>query len=98
MQQEMNTQPDSSRAFPPDTVCSSSTTNFGASAKFYWYSSTIHSQFLSPDAASADPSISSGTYGNIYEYIYHGPEGDAEVAVKAIRLQFLSAEMFQREL
>ncbi|KAG2740307.1 hypothetical protein P692DRAFT_20911861, partial [Suillus brevipes Sb2] len=38
------------------------------------------------------------TYGNIYKCIYRGPEGDVEVAVKAIRPQFFSAESFRREL
>ncbi|KAG2743557.1 kinase-like protein [Suillus brevipes Sb2] len=46
---------------------------------------------------SPDP-ISGGTYGNIYKCIYRGPEGDVEVAVKAIRPQFFSAESFRREL
>ncbi|KAG2347821.1 hypothetical protein BDR05DRAFT_585653 [Suillus weaverae] len=46
---------------------------------------------------STDP-IAGGAYGNIYKCIYHGPEGDAEVAVKAIRPQLVSAEMFRREL
>ncbi|KAG2112148.1 hypothetical protein BD769DRAFT_1642591 [Suillus cothurnatus] len=46
---------------------------------------------------SPDP-ISGGAYGNIYKCIYHGPEGDEEVAVKAIRPQFFSAETFRREL
>lgn len=44
-----------------------------------------------------DP-ISGGTYGNIYKCIYHGPEGDADVAIKAIRPQFFNAETFRREL
>ncbi|KAG2038941.1 hypothetical protein BDR03DRAFT_272448 [Suillus americanus] len=42
---------------------------------------------------SPDP-VSGGTYRNIYKCIYHGPEGDEEVAVKVIRPQF----MFRREL
>ncbi|KAG1887208.1 hypothetical protein F4604DRAFT_1675219 [Suillus subluteus] len=33
---------------------------------------------------SQDP-VCGGTYGNIYRCIYHGPDGDVEVAVKAIR-------------
>ncbi|KAG0702771.1 hypothetical protein DFH29DRAFT_1079268, partial [Suillus ampliporus] len=36
---------------------------------------------------SPDP-VAGGSYGNIYKCIYHGPEGDVDVAVKAIRLQF----------
>ncbi|KAG2347897.1 kinase-like protein [Suillus weaverae] len=39
-----------------------------------------------------------GTYGNIYKCIYHGPDGDVEVAVKAIRPGFFSARAFRREL
>ncbi|KAG1887057.1 kinase-like domain-containing protein [Suillus subluteus] len=46
---------------------------------------------------SQDP-ISGGTYGNIYKCIYDGPEGNEEVAVKAIRPQFFSPETFRREL
>ncbi|KAG2743554.1 kinase-like protein [Suillus brevipes Sb2] len=44
--------------------------------------------------------ICGGTYGNIYKCVYHGPEGDVEVAVKAIRPPFelCNAEMFRREL
>ncbi|KAG1870782.1 hypothetical protein DFJ58DRAFT_764607 [Suillus subalutaceus] len=135
----MDTQPGSSRAFPPDTVSSYSTTNFSAqhlrrpprsTAQHRRHSYVIpgskastqklrrvpeNSSFgtdtgvggplsadqriftvLSPDA-SRDP-ISGGTYGNIYKCLYHGSEGDAEVAVKAIRPQFFSVEMFRREL
>ncbi|KAG0702800.1 kinase-like domain-containing protein [Suillus ampliporus] len=44
-----------------------------------------------------DP-VSGGTYGNIYKCIYHGPDGDIDVAVKAIRPQFISDEVFRREL
>ncbi|KAG1723359.1 kinase-like domain-containing protein [Suillus paluster] len=33
-----------------------------------------------------DP-IGFGAYGNIYQCVYHGPEGDVQVAVKAIRSQ-----------
>ncbi|KAG0692085.1 hypothetical protein DFH29DRAFT_580137 [Suillus ampliporus] len=39
-----------------------------------------------------DP-VSGGTYGNIYRCIYHGPEGDVDVAVKAIRPQFFTDEV-----
>ncbi|KAG0693248.1 kinase-like domain-containing protein [Suillus ampliporus] len=49
---------------------------------------------------SQDP-VSGGTYGNIYRCIYHGPEGDVMVAVKAMRPQFLNTEImlvFRREL
>ncbi|KAG1726257.1 kinase-like domain-containing protein [Suillus paluster] len=46
---------------------------------------------------SQDP-LSGGTYGNIYKCIYHGPGSDVEVAVKAIRPQFFTAEVFRREL
>ncbi|KAG0693253.1 kinase-like domain-containing protein [Suillus ampliporus] len=46
---------------------------------------------------SQDP-VSGGTYGNIYKCIYHGPDSDIEVAVKAIRPQFFNAEVFRREL
>ncbi|OAX34381.1 kinase-like protein [Rhizopogon vinicolor AM-OR11-026] len=46
---------------------------------------------------SLDP-VCGGTYGNIYRCTYHGPEGDVGVAVKAIRPQFISAEVFRREL
>ncbi|KAG1887064.1 hypothetical protein F4604DRAFT_1916886 [Suillus subluteus] len=163
----MGTQPDSGRAFPPDTV-SSSTTNFGAqhlrrsprltaqhrqhpyiipgrkpstqklhrvpenssfgtdtgfsgplTADHRRFTGTLEpSPLITPNVApstqlitstlipdltslitrcSPDP-ISGGTYGNIYKCIYHGPEGDEEVAIKAIRPQFFSAEMFRREL
>ncbi|OJA08608.1 hypothetical protein AZE42_12385, partial [Rhizopogon vesiculosus] len=44
-----------------------------------------------------DP-VCGGTYGNIYRCVYHGPEANVEVAVKAIRPQFISAEVFRREL
>ncbi|KAG0693250.1 hypothetical protein DFH29DRAFT_407640 [Suillus ampliporus] len=44
-----------------------------------------------------DP-VSGGTYGNIYRCIYHGPDGNVDVAVKAIRPQFISDEVFRREL
>ncbi|KAG2076484.1 kinase-like protein [Suillus decipiens] len=46
---------------------------------------------------SPDP-ISGGTYGNIYKCKYHGPEGDEDVAVKAIRPQYFNADTFRREL
>ncbi|KAG1723353.1 kinase-like domain-containing protein [Suillus paluster] len=49
---------------------------------------------------SQDP-VSGGTYGNIYKCMYHGPDGDVQVAVKAIRLQFFNTEVmfaFRREL
>ncbi|KAG1723355.1 kinase-like domain-containing protein [Suillus paluster] len=46
---------------------------------------------------SKDP-VSGGTYGNIYKCIYHGPEGDVDVAVKAIRPHFFTAEVFRKEL
>lgn len=46
---------------------------------------------------SQDP-VCGGTYGNIYKCIYHGPDGDVEVAVKAIRPQFISDQVFRREL
>ncbi|KAG2030432.1 kinase-like domain-containing protein [Suillus americanus] len=46
---------------------------------------------------SPDP-VCGGTYGNIYKCIYHGPNGDENVAVKAIRPQFTSDQMFRREL
>ncbi|KAG1887147.1 kinase-like domain-containing protein [Suillus subluteus] len=46
---------------------------------------------------SQDP-VCGGTYGNIYKCIYHGPDGDVEVAVKAIRSQFISDQVFRREL
>ncbi|KAG1880074.1 kinase-like domain-containing protein [Suillus subluteus] len=36
--------------------------------------------------------VSSGAYGDIYKCIYHGPDGDAEVAVKAIRPFFSTTE------
>ncbi|KIK41998.1 hypothetical protein CY34DRAFT_805433 [Suillus luteus UH-Slu-Lm8-n1] len=168
MYPEMDTQPDSDCAYPPDTVfSSSSTTNVGAqhrprpprsTAQHRQHPYTIpgrkaliqklrgvheNSSFgadtgagplatdqrrstdiiepsllttpnvtpstqpittiLIPDLTklitrcSPDP-ISGGTYGNIYKCIYHGPEGDVEVAVKAIRPQFFSAESFRREL
>ncbi|KAG1754109.1 kinase-like domain-containing protein [Suillus occidentalis] len=131
MHQEMDTQPDSSRAYPPDTVSSSSTTNLGAqhrgmdigagplatdqrrstcfiepsplTAPSVTSSTQPITIILIPDLTklitrcSPDP-ISGGTYGNIYKCIYHGPKGDIEVAVKAIRPQFLSAETFRREL
>ncbi|KAG1727117.1 kinase-like domain-containing protein [Suillus lakei] len=44
-----------------------------------------------------DP-VTGGTYGNIYKCIYHGPDSDVEVAVKAIRPQFFNAKAFRREL
>ncbi|KAG0707036.1 kinase-like domain-containing protein, partial [Suillus ampliporus] len=44
-----------------------------------------------------DP-VSGGTYGNIYRCIYHGPDGNVDVAVKAIRPQFIGDEVFRREL
>ncbi|KAG1723351.1 kinase-like domain-containing protein [Suillus paluster] len=62
--------------------------------------------FLIPDLTgritrcSQDP-VSGGTYGNIYKCIYHGPDGDVEVAVKAMRPHFLNTEVifvFWREL
>ncbi|KAG1750216.1 kinase-like domain-containing protein [Suillus lakei] len=46
---------------------------------------------------SQDP-VAGGTYGNIYKCIYHGPDGDIEVAVKAFRPHIFSAEAFRREL
>ncbi|KAG0693252.1 kinase-like domain-containing protein [Suillus ampliporus] len=46
---------------------------------------------------SQDP-VSGGSYGNIYKCIYCGPDGDVEVAVKAIRPQFIGDEVFRREL
>ncbi|KAG1750243.1 kinase-like domain-containing protein [Suillus lakei] len=46
---------------------------------------------------SQDP-VCGGTYGNIYKCIFHGPDGRMEVAVKAFRPQFFSAELFRREL
>ncbi|KAG1781798.1 kinase-like domain-containing protein [Suillus placidus] len=46
---------------------------------------------------SQDP-VCGGTYGNIYKCMYHGPDGDVEVAVKAIRPQFISDQVFRREL
>ncbi|KAG1887184.1 hypothetical protein F4604DRAFT_1236354 [Suillus subluteus] len=46
---------------------------------------------------SPDP-VCGGTYGNIYKCIYHGPDGDVVVAVKAIRSQFISDQVFRREL
>ncbi|KAG1723357.1 kinase-like domain-containing protein [Suillus paluster] len=49
---------------------------------------------------SQDP-VSGGTYGNIYKCIYHGPEGDVMVAVKAMRPQFFNTKImfvFRREL
>ncbi|KAG2146135.1 kinase-like domain-containing protein [Suillus bovinus] len=42
--------------------------------------------------------ISGGAYGDVYHCTYHGPEGDEEVAVKAIRPQYFNTEMFRREL
>ncbi|KAG1723356.1 kinase-like domain-containing protein [Suillus paluster] len=47
-----------------------------------------------------DP-VSGGTFGNIYKCIYHGTEGDIDVAVKAFRPQFFNTGMmfaFEREL
>ncbi|KAG1870677.1 kinase-like domain-containing protein [Suillus subalutaceus] len=41
--------------------------------------------------------VSGGAYGDIYKCVYHGPDGDVEVAVKAIR-PFFSAEVLRREL
>ncbi|KAJ8585632.1 kinase-like protein [Rhizopogon salebrosus TDB-379] len=58
------------------------------------------SKILIPDLTalitrcSQDP-VCGGTYGNIYRCIYHGLEGDTEVAVKAIRPQII---IFRREL
>ncbi|KAG1718133.1 kinase-like domain-containing protein [Suillus paluster] len=39
-----------------------------------------------------DP-VSGGTYGNIYKCMYHGPDGDIQVAVKAMRPQIFNTEM-----
>lgn len=41
--------------------------------------------------------VSGGAYGDIYKCLYHGPGGNVEVAVKAIR-PFFSAEVLRREL
>ncbi|KAG2153970.1 kinase-like domain-containing protein [Suillus clintonianus] len=41
--------------------------------------------------------VSGGGYGDIYKCVYHGPDGDIDVAVKAIR-SFVSAEVPRREL
>ncbi|KAG1750220.1 kinase-like domain-containing protein [Suillus lakei] len=43
-------------------------------------------------------SVSGGAYGDIYKCVYHGPDGDVEVAVKTIRPQYISDEVFRREL
>ncbi|KAG2030436.1 kinase-like domain-containing protein [Suillus americanus] len=43
-------------------------------------------------------SVSGGAYGDIYKCVYHGPDGDVEVAVKAIRPQFIDDKVFRREL
>ncbi|KAG1870681.1 kinase-like domain-containing protein [Suillus subalutaceus] len=46
-----------------------------------------------------DPySISGGACGDIYKCVYHGPDGDVEVAVKAIRPHFIDDKVFRREL
>ncbi|KAG1726249.1 kinase-like domain-containing protein [Suillus paluster] len=39
-----------------------------------------------------DP-VSGGTYGNIYKCMYHGPDGDIQVAIKAMRPQMISTEV-----
>ncbi|KAG1726253.1 uncharacterized protein EDB91DRAFT_61120 [Suillus paluster] len=60
--------------------------------------SKIRPKILIPDLTglitrcNKDP-VSGGAYGNIYNCIYHGPDGDVEVAVKAIRSQFFSAKV-----
>ncbi|KAJ8582693.1 kinase-like protein [Rhizopogon salebrosus TDB-379] len=67
--------------------------------------SNSRSKILIPDLTalitrcSQDP-VCGGTYGNIYRCIYHGPEGDIEVVVKAPRPQFISAEVcgFRKKL
>ncbi|KAG2347902.1 kinase-like protein [Suillus weaverae] len=41
--------------------------------------------------------VCGGAYGDIYKCVYHGPGGDEEVAIKAIR-PFFSAEVLRREL
>ncbi|KAG1781802.1 kinase-like domain-containing protein [Suillus placidus] len=41
--------------------------------------------------------VSGGAYGDIFKGVYHGPGGDEEVAIKAIR-PFFSAEVLRREL
>ncbi|KAG1835176.1 kinase-like domain-containing protein [Suillus variegatus] len=43
-------------------------------------------------------SVSGGAYGDIYRCLYHGPDGDVEVAVKALRPQFINEEVFRREI
>ncbi|KAG1852937.1 kinase-like domain-containing protein [Suillus tomentosus] len=44
-------------------------------------------------------SISGGAYGDIYRCLYHRPDGDVEVAVKALRPQFnVNEEEFRREI
>ncbi|KAG1750241.1 kinase-like domain-containing protein [Suillus lakei] len=42
--------------------------------------------------------VSGGAYGDIHKCVYHGPDGNVEVAVKAIRPQYISDEAFRREL
>ncbi|KAG1750237.1 kinase-like domain-containing protein [Suillus lakei] len=42
--------------------------------------------------------VSGGAYGDIHKCVYHGPDGNVEVAVKAIRPQYVSDEVFRREL
>ncbi|KAG1835102.1 hypothetical protein EV424DRAFT_1582716 [Suillus variegatus] len=150
MQQEMDTQPDSGRVSPSDTVSSSSTTNLGAQHRTRSSRSTAQRRqhpYIIPGGRSSTqklriqirrnltgtfkpsslttsnlalstqlivpaliPNLTSlitrcspypifgGTYGDVYQCTYHGPEGDAEVAVKAIRPQYLKTEMFRREL
>ncbi|KAG2038943.1 kinase-like domain-containing protein [Suillus americanus] len=91
--QEMDTQLDFGCAFPPDTV-SSSATNFGAQL----ITSTLISDLTGLITRCSPDPISGGTYGNIYKCIYHGPEGNEEVAVKVIRPQYFNVEMFRREV
>ncbi|KAG2076606.1 kinase-like protein [Suillus decipiens] len=43
-------------------------------------------------------SVSGGAYGDIYKCVYHGQDDNVEVAVKAIRPQFISDKAFRKEL
>ncbi|KAG2153951.1 kinase-like domain-containing protein [Suillus clintonianus] len=41
--------------------------------------------------------VAGGAYGDIYKCVYHGPDGDVDVAVKAIRI-FFGTKVLRREL